>query len=749
MPVLSPLLALTVSTVAHTNPFAPEFAVSTRSVRSASDVLQLDISVTAELAAALESSERVAGVEIQIDKGDGQLAALLQTEIAGTVEMKDSREGYGARTLSFTLQVPPSQSPFYVAWSRGPHRVKMIGYLGLPGAMQPRPMFDGYVTQCSWEAYPSLLRVDCQDVSVLLSSEKLAYNLEPGSLRTRKSVFREILTPYLLLYEIEFGRLDFGSNDGGLLYKGLSEGGTVDLLQWMAAFLTPIARRLTWDGGMCNVEPSYASGPPVRTFRANDINSLSVSLPATTDANAVVMSGTVFGYIGPSGRRTETDLPKIVRALFTPDLASGRQDHTTGEIEDLSLTLEPEVREVSRIVTTRVYDAGTVVMTTVEEWGWYSARACPREQSEEGTVSFNSAFDVYFYADGSCRLEAQQQYQMLRQTVSVKEFNGHYGPLSETVTTTQFNANVVPIAYVDGEGTEIPVPVFLTGEGIGWAKGFEFFVGSADDSQYFWVSGIGDGTLQSGRRARSNNGFGSSQRVTYYLADAQGRIASATTVLKSWGLFYYAIEPPVVLLPLLSAFIFGPPSAKVYAIGGGGFFEHNIAPTAVTTYSAIDETSHKETISFTPYAMPVDLDRLRAPAAPVVGERIVPGGIPILEQPTSGQTAQPASATVVDAVRSGLLGKVVPDNQQNDFCETVDELATCALELLREKAPAVQFDSLADWTVRAGKPVALLLPEVVPVGEVMTAWEVDWSFDVRSGENKQHIAARWLPKELR
>ena len=146
---------------------------------------------------------------------------------------------------------------------------------------------------------------------------------------------------------------------------------------------------------------------------------------------------------------------------------------------------------------------------------------------------------------------------------------GVVGPLSETVTTTQFNANVVPIAYVDGEGTEIPVPVFLTGEGIGWAKGFEFFVGSADDSQYFWVSGIGDGTLQSGRRARSNNGFGSSQRVTYYLADAQGRIASATTVLKSWGLFYYAIEPPVVLLPLLSAFIFGPPSAKVYAIGGG------------------------------------------------------------------------------------------------------------------------------------------------------------------------------------
>ncbi len=752
MPVLSPLIALTVSTVEQANAFAPEFAVSTRSVRSTSDVLQLDINITAELAAALESSERVAGVEIQIDKGDGQLAALMQTEIAGAMEMKDSREGYGARTLSFTLQVPPSQSPFYVAWSRGPHRVKMIGYLGLPGAMQPRPMFDGFVTQCSWEAYPSLLRVDCQDVSVLFSSEKLAYNLEPGSLRTRKSVFREILTPYLALYGIEFGRLDFGSNDGGLLYKGLSEGGTVDLLQWLAAFLTPIARRLTWDGGACNVEPSYASGPPVRTFRANDMSGLSVSLPATTDANAVVMSSTVFGYIGPSGRRTETDPPKIIRALFTPDLATRRQDHTTGEIEDLSLTLEPEVREVSRVVTTRVYDAGTVVMTMVEEWGWYSALACAREQAADtGDISFNSAFDVFQYSDGKWRLELQQQYQILRSSTTSKQWRGDGTLYEEDVSLSQFGIGIVPVAAFNDDVTERPVHAFLADNGVAWAGGREFY-----------------GADYLNQPPVINQGFANTVTKTTYSSDENGRLVQTFRKMFTSGDFYTEVSTETLdQIRTAGGFSHSSPGASAWAVFqtatgrknglsyrglGGSVPQFPVAAYVQKFFTPIDETSHREQTTVSPesgFRWGVELDYEHAPAIPPASDVVVAGAVPMIDRLTSGQTAQPASATVIDAVRAGLLGKVVPDDQQNDFCETVDELATCALELLREKAPAIQFDSLIDWTVRAGKPVALLLPEAVPAGEVMTAWEVDWSFDVRSGENKQHIAARWLPKELR
>ena len=749
MPVLSPLLALTVSTRAQANAFAPQFAVPTRSVRSTSDVLELDLVITAELAAALESSERFAGVEIKIDKGDGEMVPLLQTEIEGLIEMHGSRDGYGARTLSFVLQVPPSQSPFYSAWPRGPHRVSLTGFLGMPGAMQPRPMFDGFVTQCSWEAYPSLLRVQCQDASVRWASEMIAYNLEPGSRRTRKSVFLDVLA----LYGIPYGRLDFGSNDGGLLQKGISEGGTVSLLQWMTAYLTPIARRMTWDGGVCNVEPSYNSGSPVRTFRSNDIVNLTASLPATTDTNAVVMSSTVFGYVGPSGQRTEIEI-KLTRALFAPETATRRQDHLTGDIESLSITIAPAVQEVTRTVTKRVYDAGTIVTTTVEEWGWYSALVCRREQAADtGDISFNSSFDVFLYADGSSRLEAQQQYQILRFSQNNKIWNSDGTLYTEESAQSQFGIGIVQTAAFNDDVTERPVHAFLADDGVAWADGREYY----------------GGTPYPNRPQTINEGFAYTVTRTLYSSDEAGHLTRTYKRTLTYGDFYTEIGTETLDVirdnggfstssPGASAFgIFQTATGKRYGIsyhGLGGFMTNGFPVAAYVTkfFTAVDETSHREQTIVAPesgFRWGVELDYQHQPAIPPSSDLIVAGAVPMIERLTSGQVSQPASVTVIDSIRSGLMGKILRDYQQNDFCETVEELKVCALELLREKAPAPEWDSLIDWTVVPGSSIALLLPDAIPTGEVMTAWSVDWTFDGRSADNKQHVTARWLPRELR
>jgi hypothetical protein len=747
MPALNPLLALDVSTRARADAFAPEWDLSTRSVRSTSDSLALTIAITRELAAALESSVRLVGVQIEIDKGDGVLVPLMQTEIDGAVSLKASRDGYGSRTLSVTLQVPPSQSPFYTAWARGPHRVRMTGYLGLPGAMQPRPMFVGHVAQCSWEAYPSLLRVECQDLSALLSSEMLAYNLEPGSLRTRKSVFREIFDPYLALYDIEFGSLDFGADDGGVLFKGISEGGTVSLLQWAAAFLAPIARRMNFGDGSCNVEPSYTSGPVVRTYRANDIANLTVSLPSTSDPNAVVMSSTVFAYIGPSGHRTEVEI-KITRAVFAPATASRRQDHVTGSIEELSLTLDAVEQETSRTITTRGYDGGTIISTSVQEWGWYSARACPNEQLDDGSVTFNHAFDVYQYADGIWRADSQQQYQVLRTSSSFRNFEG--GALSsESQLVNKFAPSIVPLAYVDTAGSLAYFPVFLAGDGTGWFAGREYYYHSGDDSPQGVdeiVFGLGAGTLATnGRRLQSNQGAGRIWRNVFYNSDADGTLASTRSETSTWG-YGYTLWSSIPLGD--DGFVFGPGTryAKL-ATADGSVPAPGVIPVGtkrVTVFSPIDETSHRETE--TAYLFPYfDVDDLPSVTA---SDAVVAGAIPKVETPTSRQTAQPASVTVIDSVRESLLGKEVDDHQQNDFCETIDELRVCALELLREKAPAVDFDALIDWTSEPGKAISILLPDAIPAGVVFTAWDMEWIINGMTGENKQHVTARWLPQEL-
>ena len=746
MPALSPLLAFDVSTSAAADAFAPSFAVSTRSTSGNSDFLEWDFNVTAELAAALASSVQVIAVQIEIDQGDGELTPLLQTEIEGAVQMSSSREGYGASTLSFALKVPPSESPFYSAWSRAPHRVKMTGYLGLPAAMQQRPMFDGFVTLCTWEAYPSLLRIECQDISVLWVSEKLAFNLEPGSLRTRKGVFIDVLE----LYAIPYGQLDFGTNDGGLIYKGISEGGTVDLLTWMVAYLTPIGRRMRWDSEGVNVEPSYASSPVVRTFRSNDIANLSVALSGTTDTTAVVMSSSVFAYIGPSGQRTEVEI-KLTRAEFAPEVAIKRQDHTTGAIEDLTLSIEPAVQEVGKTVTTRVYDAGTIVMTTVEEWGWYSARACRREQTAEtGDVSFNSAFDVFQHPDGTWRLEVQQQYQVLRFTRAYKNWNADGTLNSEEVGQSQFGIGIVPVAGFHDDVTERPVHAFLNEDGVAWVAGREYYGGAADRPQAI------------------NGGFVDTVTRTLYSSDDAGHLTRTYRKVLSNGDYYIEVPPETLdvirdaggfttTTPGIAAWaVFQTAAGKKYGISyrlsGGTNSEFPVVAYVTKFFTPIDESTHREQTIISPesgFRWSVELDYEHAPATPAPSDVTVAGASPMIDRLTSGQTAQPASVTVIDAVRSGLLGKVVPAYDQNDFCETVDELKACALEQLREQAPKPEFDSPIDWTTKPGAPIAILFPDAIPDDELMTAWNVEWTFDGRMAVNTQHVSARWLPKEMR
>ncbi|HSY50394.1 MAG TPA: hypothetical protein VLC46_16400 [Thermoanaerobaculia bacterium] len=468
------LLSWDLTTKAKAGSLSPKFNVTSRS--AANDFLHWTLNVTEELSSALSAPYRLIGASIAIDKGDGSLTPLTLAEIGGVANMHASSDAYG-RTLTFELKASPAElSLLLSSWTKGLHRVRMTGYLGAPGGVQARTVFDGFIRTATFNTDTSSASIDCQDASIRWSALKIVYNLDQGAGTSRRQVFLDLCN----LYGMTPGVLDFGPNDGGVVFKGISEGGTNALLDWIRDFLTPIARKIKFsqDGTEeINVLPMDGTATVARSFNASDVQALSIGGPATNDPNTVMMtSTTVFGYIGPTGLRTEvTVTPHYglpIAGTMEPFLrARSFQDNTSGIVRSEPIIdwvfpagYVPQPVLIGQTKTTRVYDGGNMVFEEVEESGYYAPRACNRQIDAVGVETYNKQFVVYQYADGSWRTQAAQTYQVVSRTQRTKTFDSTTGDLaSDSTVFAGFRPILAPRAMLDIDR------VMTSSNGIGWA----------------------------------------------------------------------------------------------------------------------------------------------------------------------------------------------------------------------------------------------------------------------------------------
>jgi hypothetical protein len=725
------LLGLNVTSKAKAQSAALNFIV--QSVKAgAADILHFTLTITIGILGALASSFRQVGIGIDFDKGDGVLTRLLGSEIGSQITLSGNLDSFG-RTLSFSRR-GLENSPLLYSVIRGLRHVKMTGYLGVPGSVKSLTMFDGYLRQGSYNDHPSSADIQCQDASLKWASVKLSYNLAPGSLKTRLQILLDIFTAY----NVPYGTLDLGPSDGGVVFKGISVGGDVSLFEWIRGFLTPTGRRMYFrPDGKIEIKRFDTTGPVQRTLKAVDIGSLQVTPPATDDPNSVSITSTQFGYIGPIGTRTEvTDV--ATPGNYTPVAAINKQDYTTGFVSALALS-PAAATIVRRVRTTTIYSGGTIVAQIVEEWGYYSARACKNQQDGSGNVSYNSSFDVYQFPDGSWRMNATEIFQKIRETRTQRTFDTGTGVLvSESKVVGRFTALEFPITIFSTTSVESSIACFLTEDGHRWWAGQEIIEFALPPNIY------GDTAITS----RYADGLEITN--TTFGADGNNRITAQILITYAESLYSFILtSKPTGTIPAATYYGFGPSNAKRYAVAvASGTLASAGGPYVVISYTPIDESSYKRTVSVQWATSPnIQGDLLEAwNTLPTSGT--FSGAIPVLDVLTAKQTPQPRTQVVTDNVRVALVGQTIPDYQSNDFCEDAGELRTAALEELRMKSAfRVPIQMPFDPTFNEGDVIQVQIPRTTGEPKKCLVWGISRTF-TSNGDARQSVDALFYPDEL-
>jgi hypothetical protein len=595
-------------------------------------------------------------------------------------------------------------------------------------------MFDGFTRQAPFTVQPPVATFECMDAALAYGSLKIAYNLPPGSLRTRGSVLREILEAY----GVPVFSIDLGPNDGGILFKPITEGGTSPLLEWVSNFIGPCgARLLPFRRGRLRIGRIDPDEPSVRTLRAMDMKSLTVTPPATNDSNAVEVSSTVFGYIGPTGRRTVVERKPIFGA-YAPKVAASKQDHTDGSVAALDLISVSAFRLISETITTTEYDGNTVIGQTVERFGWYARKGCVQFQPNLGSPGFNPYTDVYLFEDGTWRAEPQEVFQKLETTVRARTFNEAGFLNNETINVYALARQAVPLEIVhDTDDPPSASIAFIDENGDGW---FSFPNASDDYVTFTGFLTFGGGEVMT---------WVSGEFITSF-ADDLNRITSTERLRLTTLLIDHYDYIGVTPIPSdglsFEQHAFGPPSRRFYLRPRFVTTEPWISRD-LTAYVNVTEESYDVAHTFTEYPSRYTLGELRETKSPV---RTVAGSPPLREQLASYQTAQAAFASVTDSVRVGLVGEEIKDSQQNDYCETLGELHRVAFEDLRLlSAMRIQVETRVDWTMAEGKNVTIIHPTLnagLPVKAYV--WSLSWSVNIATGENSQSASCLYFPPEL-
>jgi hypothetical protein len=736
------LLTADVESVAKTTSAALTINVlSTKA--GAADQLQHSIALAAY--AGVSSPDETAkslfdvGLLFDLDRGDGNLSRLPLSELGPQVSISGSLDGYG-RSMSIS-RAGVGQSPILYGALRSPLHIKATGCIGTPGNIQQLPVFDGYFLRPSFDSFPASARIDCQDVSLKYSSIKLDYNLDPGSFKTRREVLIEILNKV----GIPFGLLDMGPNDGGLLFKPISVGGDRPVLDFLRDFLSPIGRRFYFrpDGKM-EVRRFDLNQPVQRTLRAADIGGLSITPPATNDPNSTSVSGTLFYWVDASGFRTVVRQFPLDFGSSDPSTtikaATSKQDHTTGNITPITPPSGlPQPGGYVKI--TSVFSGNTLVMQRIESFAYYSARACARQQAATtGVIDYNHSFDVYFYPDGSCRMDHVERLQKVSDQLLVRTFLPDGKLLTERKDLMRFVPIEMPIATIDAAAVETPVFGFITDDGKSWWAGREIFEESIGDTSY---------------EARARLSTGTESTFTTYLPDPNtGQLFQTQTASYIIGTNFYAIvnKPVATVINPSNYAVFGPLASKRYGViqasEGSGLNGYLFCGQSSSVVNAtVDETHYKQTVTLNSLKPSIEFDRMHPPSV-TPGVTIIAGAIPIVEKITATQIPGPTTQVVSDDVRSALVGAGIPEYIQNDFCEDPSEFRTVCIERIRElSAMQVETRIPIDWSIKEGDVVKVNIPEITGTAIPLLVWGVQHNFNGATVGDTS-LSCRFWPAEV-
>lgn len=453
------------------------------------DFAHLTLTVTHQLADAVEASWRLLGLTIEMDDGAG-LQLLTSGEIGPVVTLQASLDQTG-RVLSFSRYLPAG-SPLVSDLLCGMRRIRVTGYMGTsPAAMQARVLFDGYLLSATFEGVPPVAQITAQDASILYAERRLALDIPEGSGRTRLDIATEILGGAAIPYS----SLDFGPNDGGIVKKALVVGGDQGIIEWLKGFLTPIGRRLRFNQlGQLEVGSFDEASTPVRSLNASQINNLAITPPGTTSANRISMSGTAVVLVSTALTATGDEEGTLTSGMvvstalqmgdYAPQVAVRVQDKDDGVITDAVVPPPAHSPIISATTTATtiefLLDGGVRVTEVVDKYGFYAQRAAQFHIADSaGTLEWNTIFDVYLFQDGSARAVTTETYQHISRVTTVKDYmNGTLRGSLETVGRWDPNA-VSPYNGSWSSGTG----VLVTAQREQWLAGG----GSGGKDEYFDV----------------------------------------------------------------------------------------------------------------------------------------------------------------------------------------------------------------------------------------------------------------------
>lgn len=704
---IATLLRANITSVAK----APAAAITwfLESVNARNDRLQWSSTIINFLDIATSAVRKI-GVKVEMDLGDGVLTAIPAKDLGPTINLSDSLDGYGVQTCDFE-RFGDEQSPIKSSMLRRMGAVRLTGYRGTNGAIGSRPLFDGFIRQGSFSPYPPVGRIDCLDTALTFLDKPFIYSLAQGSHLSREEVLLDMCADH----GVPVGTWDLPIADGfrgGKLFKGIEEGGETNFMGFLVEWLIPIGCKPQMRDGKLNIARFSTDADPIRTLTCGDIRSLSCEPPTTNGPNAVSMSSSIFDYTGPEGLRT---LPPVIKEETSQMLltsAINRQNKADGTITAITPNVTIGHMISSKTITTSTLNGGTLVAEVVDEYGWYAPLASRYKQDAAGAVSWNPDFDVFQYPDGSWRTTQQPDFQKIRTRTLTRTFDDEGLLATETRQIYQYTGVETFRGSLElATGAELYVVTYINEDGSAWGDGKEILINETN---------------------------------TTSVADRQ-----LITFVESGNKTIFAqVANPGGAYTGSAIYHFGPTGAKRYGrlIGSNQFYGR-----IVTSYTPIDESSHRVSVSSAPGAIPPYFPE-SVQNLGTSSERVEPGAIPALrELLTAFQVAQAATVTIYDDVKIAMSrGTTVIDGRQNDYCETDGELRTAAFEALREiDHLVVNIEMDFDMIIESGKVIALTgHPKFNYETVKLLVVQRDISLNLVTAENSQSLTCRYYPPEL-
>jgi hypothetical protein len=651
-------------------------------------------------------SWRQLGVRVEMDKGDGVLFPLTQSERTPSLSITGSLDGYGVREVTFGKI--PNESPLR---SRvGARRVKVTGVRGTTGGYREWPLFDGTLRDASHEVFPPIGGFSAQDSTAL--NEPLFYTLPARSYTSRRAVIADICARYGIPVGT-FTFLDAG-NVGGYTVKGINEPGDRTVLSFLAEYLIPTTCRAYWRDGALSIRHFNPSDTPVKPLTWSDIRSIRPIPPAANAANTVRLASEIYPYVGPDVTGT-TIVETTTAAAYTTVVATHRQNRLTGAITALGLTGTALGTRVATRTTT-VYSGGTITTQTVETYGAYAPKACNKKLNADGSTRYNEDFDVYLFPDGSWRTVQEESWQVISKTVKSRVFDANGALSYEVWDQHDFVDYAAPNAQYNGAAWIAQTNRYVKDDGSGWLNGKEQLLASFRVTVW--------GSYATGTQARTSDYYEIRALFVSTAYFITGVITSGT-------------------------FSLGPTASPTYCNNSGGSWSGKLLETWQTTYTQLSATSYRA-VRAQVQARPNYYQASSFAVHLTAFDTTYGDPIPTREYLTSVQVPQPCAIVTPSLSGAAITGKRIADYTEAGWCETRAEMEDVGLEYLRELAAvrlAVEVD--VDFEITEGSVITLPAHERLgfgPVDVLVRSQTID--LDAESCTGTQRLECWWYPPEV-